>query len=383
MIKTISRAPNDNFTFSLFTDLVDSLVCEYEAYYIWSNPHWDLKKFLVDTQFSKPNVIIGIKDLLDCWEEYNFWQDTAQSGVRLLDHIANNYPDTNFIIFTSLENINLEKTTSSNIHFIPWGGDITNQANLYQHVAPVTNKNFDSNKTYISLNRHNRAHRLVLLSYLFGKEYDQYGIITYLGQQIDTRHFDNLLDCIAWEFEPRHDVSRTAMLQGYPQFYNNQDLAVDHYQIYESTNDNVTNFNQSLRAKYQNSFAELVTESSFSAPSFMITEKFLNSVYGCNFPILLSGAGAVAHLRDIGFDMFDDIVNHNYDLITNPFDRIISAVEDNKKLLLDAENCKKLWMENKDRFDYNINIAKNHMYSWFKNRATVEFDIIKWRSRSQ
>jgi hypothetical protein len=378
MITVLSRPPNDKFSFELFHELLRDLGVDYEAYYVWSNPPHELKNFLTNTKFTKPNVILGIKDLLDLWKDYNFWHETAQPGIKLLDQIAKLHSDKNFIIFTSLENIKSEEINSPNIQFISWGGDIVNQADSYKNIVPVTDKNFSSNKSYISLNRNKRAHRLVLLSYLFGKEYHQHGTITYLGQQIDTQNFDNLLDCVAWEFDPRHDSARTAMLQGYTQFYNNKELATDDYKIYKQANDNVTNFNLQLRTKYQDSFVEIVSESSFAAPSFLITEKVLNSMYGCNFPIILSGVGAVAHLRDIGFDVFDDIVDHRYDLIANPFDRIISAIEDNKQLLVDPDLTKKIWVANKDRFTNNIGIAKDHMHNWFQDRTIAQFAQVSW-----
>ena len=129
-------------------------------------------------------------------------------------------PDKNFVIFTSLENIDLELKTADNLQFVPWGGDLVNQDKEYQEIVPVFDKNFNSIKTFISLNRNRRAHRLVLLSYLFGKEYNQTGQITYLGQQIDVQKFDNLLDCLPWQFEDRHADDREIMLKGYSKFYN-------------------------------------------------------------------------------------------------------------------------------------------------------------------
>jgi len=381
MIKVISRAPNDNFTFRIFRELIDSLDCKYEAYYIWSNPPEILTEFLTNTKFSKPNIIIGIKDLLDLWQDHNFWKDTTQAGIAVLDSVASKYPDKNFIIFTSLENINLESIQSTNIQYVPWGGDIVNQAESYQDIVPATDKNFNSTKTFISLNRHSRSHRMVTLSYLFGQEYDQRGYITYLGQeQPDVTHFDNLLDGIPWKFEERHTSSRDIMITGYKKFYNNKSLLVDNYKIYNQANDNVTNFNQSLRSKYQNSFVEIVTESSFSASGYMLTEKTLNSIYGCNFPIILSGVGAVQHLRELGFDMFDNVVDHNYDTISNPIDRIISAIEDNKKLLVDSLYVKEQWKNNEHKFQNNIKIANKTMYEWYDRRTRNQFNQLVWNN---
>ena len=381
MIKIISKAPNDEFTLLLFTTLVQSLVCNYEAYYIWSNPPKIFTKFLTNTKFSKTNIIIGIKDLLDLWQDHNFWKDTTQAGIAMLDSVASEYPDKNFIIFTSLENINLESTQSTNIQYVPWGGDIVNQADSYQTIVPVSDKNFDSTRTFISLNRHGRAHRLVTLSYIFGREYDQFGYISYLGQeQPNATHFDNLLDGISWKFEERHAGFRDVIITGYKKFYKNKSLLVDNYKIYNQENDNVTNFTQSLRSKYQNSFIEIVSESSFSAPSYMLTEKTLNSIYGCNFPIILSGVGVVAHLRELGFDMFDDIVDHNYDTISNPIDRIISAIEDNKKLLTDSFYVKVQWKNNEHRFQNNIKIANKTMYEWYNHRTRNQFNQLVWNN---
>jgi hypothetical protein len=213
---------------------------------------------------------------------------------------------------------------------------------------------------------------------LFGKGYDHHGNITYLGQYIDQQNFDNLLDCIPWEFAEYHDRDREIMLNGYQHFYNNKTLATDDYEIYKHTNDNFTNFNQNLRSKYQHSFVEIVTESTFSSPSFLLTEKTANSIYGCNFPIILSGVGAVAHLRELGLDMFDDIVDHSYDLIANPFDRIIAAVDGNQQLLLDSEHAKTLWRNNQARFQQNVNVVNTHVFDWYQSRAQAQFNKLRW-----
>lgn len=374
----ISRAPNDSFTFNLFDKLTSGLSTPSESYYLWATPPDHFESFLKIKQFSQPLVILAIKDLLDLWQSFNFWHDTQQAGVAALAACVRRHPNTQFIILTSLEGLEKE-LVEPNLQIVPWGGDITNQASVYPSLQPVLDKNFDSQQAFISLNRNRRDHRLVTLSYLLGKGYEQSGQITYLGQQIDVQRFDNLLDCIPWEFEERHDSARSAMLDGYTKFYNNQTFLVDDYNIYtEITNDNVTNFDLSLRSKYQNSFVEIVSESSFSAPGFMITEKTLNSVYGCNFPILLSGVGAVEHLRQVGFDLFDDIVDHSYDLIANPFDRIIAAIDLNHRLLVDADHVKQQWQINRHRFENNVVIAKTKLYQWYQDRTINQFGKLKW-----
>lgn len=382
MLHTISRPFNDDFSYDLFCELIKNLSCDYEAYYMWSSPATVMKSFFNNAQFKAPNIIIGIKDLLDLWKDYNYWHDTQQDGVKLIANTVKQYPDKHFIILTSVENLDLE-LNEPNVQIIPWGGDIVNQHSLYKTLTPVIEKNFNSTKTFISLNRNVREHRIVLLSYMYGKNYDNFGNITYLGVSNLNPHYEpvDFLDRISWEFDDYHTEARTCMLDGYEKFYINPELVVDDYEIYgkSKNNDNIFNFNQHLRDKYKNSFVEIITESSYAAPSFMLTEKTHHSFYAFNFPILISGAGAVSHLRDVGFDMFDDVIDHSYDLITNPFDRIISAIDNNHRLLVDSDYAKQKWQENKHRFESNVKFAKTKLHQWYRDRAMDKFNNIKWK----
>ena len=382
MINIIKRAPNDDFTFELFQELLASVNADFEAHYIWSNPPKRLKRILETTEFTRPNVVIGIKDLLDQWEVYHLWEHRAQAGVRLIDATAARHPDKNFIIFTSLENIQGEEVVSPNVQFVCWGGDITNQVASYPGVEPVLDKNFYSERPYICLNRNAREHRVVTLSYLFGRGYETSGELTFLMGN-NSNKGTNLSDNLSWDFESMQADffvdNRMVMQEGFVKFCEATNLARDDYDIYEDENDNVTNFNLNLRDKYLHSFVEIVSESSFVPPAYNVTEKTLNSIYGCNFPILLGGVGIVQLMRDIGFDMFDDIVDHNYDTIANPFNRIINAVECNKRLLLDYDYTKSVWKANQSRFENNIEIAKTRLYPWYRERAIAQFSQLKWQ----
>ena len=178
---------------------------------------------------------------------------------------------------------------------------------------------------------------------------------------------------------------RTTILEGFDRIKTNQSLAADHYDVYRQYGtaaiDNAGNFENRLRGMYRDSFVEIVSESVFAAPSFILTEKTANSFFGCNFPIILGGCGIVAHLREIGLDMFDDIVDHSYDLIANPFDRIVNAVESNRRLLLDTDHAKQSWMQCQTRFEHNVAVMRN-MYSWYENRARTKFaEIMQSLSR--
>jgi hypothetical protein len=131
----------------------------------------------------------------------------------------------------------------------------------------------------------------------------------------------------------------------------------DSIDIYAVQNDNLTNFKQSLQSKYNNSIIELVSETSYNECSFNITEKTLHFIYGANLPIMISSPGTVDFLRNMGIDMFDDLINHSYDTIEDPAARINAAIDLNIDILT-SSNMIELWKKHKYRIDKNIAFVK-------------------------
>ena len=352
----------DDFTLPLFRELASN----EESYYMWSCPPMTMDKFLQSSKCQSPRVFVGIKDTLEFWVEFNWWNDRQQVGSVSIEGFVKRHPDQQIVLFTSLEQLELE-IDEPNLYIIPWGGDWLNQRTEYSTLDPVLDKNFDSTRTYINLNRNVRSHRVVALSYLFGKGYDSTGVITYLKNPKGMP--EEFLKSIGWEFDiPRHNDLKKTILQG----FNRLSITDDDYDIYtnygQGATDNASNFDLRLRSMYRDSFVEIVSETTFTTPSFFLSEKTAHAFYGCNFPIILNGCGAVAHLREIGLDVFDDVVDHSYDLIKNPFDRMVTAIESNRKLLLDPYYAKQSWIKYRSRFECNVEVMRE-IYSWYEKRT--------------
>jgi hypothetical protein len=366
MMQIISQPIYDDTSLPLFRDLVGN----EESYYIWSCPPDTMTQFLQNACCKSPRIFLGIKDTLDSWVDFNWWHDRQQAGSINIQQFARRHPGQQIVLFTSLERLELE-LDEPNLHIIPWGGDWVNQRTEYTDLQPVLDKNFHSDRTYINLNRHARSHRVVVLSYLIGKGYDTTGVLTYLKNPSGMP--ENFLDSIGWEFDiPRHDEIKEIILSGFDRLLPTD----DDYNIYQKYGQKFTdtagNFENRLRNMYQNSFVEIVSETGFAAHTFFITEKTAHAFYGCNFPIILSGCGTVAHLRELGLDVFDDVVDHSYDQISNPFDRIIHAIESNRTLLTDTEYVKQAWKTHRSRFERNVAVMRD-IYSWYEQRTRQKF----------
>ncbi len=93
------------------------------------------------------------------------------------------------------------------------------------------------------------------------------------------------------------------------------------------------------------------------------TEKTLFSVYGLNFPIWLGGHMQARTWSQLGFDSFDDIINHDYQHITDPAESMRRALEDNKRILTDLTMAQDLREQAMPRLLANRNLLLQQPFS--------------------
>jgi len=372
---------DEPFLLTLINNVPSNVRNKADLVVVNQNSIRDLKSM----QFSKDVVIIGVIDHFraSSFCEYSYWNNNSLSlYTQILTDIATRYPTTKFIVATNQESVS--ETLLPNISIIRASGQIADSRHSYTSIEPVLTKNADIKKPGVSLNRLMRTHRTALVSMLYGMELDKSVHISALKLSFQVEKGSNdLLEHLDWMFEPYHNHIRNYLLTGFKKVYKLQTTNFDCYKKEANTEvvkkfDNASNFNNNLKDVYTNSLVEIVSETLFSEPDVMVTEKFLNSVYGCNFPILVAPKGTVQHLRDVGFDMFDDVVDHSYDTVDNPIDRMYQAVNGNSKLLTTA--TLDLWNSNEQRFIDNVEFAKIGMYKFYKNRFNRELQHVLRKS---
>lgn len=75
----------------------------------------------------------------------------------------------------------------------------------------------------------------------------------------------------------------------------------------------------------------IVTETMYSESPGIISEKTIMALLALQVPVVIGYRGIVQHCRDLGFDMFDDVVNNSYDLSEDGA-RLFQALEYNRDL---------------------------------------------------
>jgi hypothetical protein len=294
-------------------------------------------------------VVLFIKDHFRI-STSDSWINPIPELSTYFNNLCDYYPNKQFIIVTSLENLNKE-IIKDNCKIIPMGGDITNQLSTYMKYMPTASKMSDP-KNFISLNRGSRNHRTYLVSALYGRSLENQGNINHLSWDSSK----TLSSAVPYDYNK--DFGYTMADDGFKKYSTvSQSMSLESYEIYTKQNDNITNFREKLENKYANSIIEFVSETSFNELSFNITEKTMHFIYGANFPIMISSPGTVDFLRNIGLDMFDDVIDHSYDTILDPAYRINAAIDLNLDILT-SSNLIKTWNKHKYRIDNNISFVR-------------------------
>ena len=115
-------------------------------------------------------------------------------------------------------------------------------------------------------------------------------------------------------------------------------------------------------ALFEPSCVSLITEPSFYERETLKTEKTIMAIYGGTLPIWVGGWAIPESMRRLGFDVFDDIVDHSYERMADPWDRAYYAVEKNLHLLHDVGRTREFIQNNLPRFQHNLDLVRRNVF---------------------
>jgi hypothetical protein len=121
---------------------------------------------------------------------------------------------------------------------------------------------------------------------------------------------------------------------------------------------------------YLNCYINIITETLFYSSEIHITEKSFRSFYFMQLPIFIATHNHVKYLRkQFGFDMFDDVIDHSYDLENDDEKRMVLVLNEIKRLNNNKDLVIKFYKNNKDRFDKNLELFQ----TIYKTEPTLNF----------
>ena len=116
------------------------------------------------------------------------------------------------------------------------------------------------------------------------------------------------------------------------------------------------------QAVFEPTCYSLITEPAFYERETIITEKTIMAIYGGTMPIWVGGWRIADWMRDQGFDVFDDLIDHSYQDSADPYDRCYQAIYKNYELLNDFETSKKVIEYSQDRLQHNLDLLKQNKF---------------------
>jgi hypothetical protein len=145
---------------------------------------------------------------------------------------------------------------------------------------------------------------------------------------------------------------------------------------------NDTEHNQTNSIFHSCAFNLVVESSSQTDPgvwrSHFITEKTFKAFGLRQIPLWFAVPGLVAQVRKLGFDLFDDIVDHSYDTIPDEHTRFASVAQQIKQLdqQLTLDQCQQLRRSLLDRLNQNFELVKTQaeQVQTIYNTAIKDFD---------
>ena len=119
---------------------------------------------------------------------------------------------------------------------------------------------------------------------------------------------------------------------------------------------------RNLQNIFLNSGISLITESDLHQRAAIFTEKTLYAVWGLTFPIWIGGYNQAKEWKRIGFDTFDDVIDHSYQNYDTLIERCYYAFFLNLELLSNIDKTQKLRLVHKDRLFKNRELLlQNHL----------------------
>jgi len=134
---------------------------------------------------------------------------------------------------------------------------------------------------------------------------------------------------------------------------------------------NLWAWNHALQNIFTNSAVSLITEPVSYQKASMFTEKTLFSVLGCTFPIWIGGYNQASDWAKLGFDIFDDVVNHSYQTRSTLIERCYFALADNLHLLSDRKKLTELREKHRERLLKNRDFLLGNGISKFVDQQIV------------
>jgi hypothetical protein len=326
----------------------------------------DLKDVIYDTFILSDEAIDSCKDknlkilFINFHEVNNNEFEVLQQLNKYISHFSLNEDDFYYIN----NNTKLKEYT----HILNTKINVYTSTFIFELIASKLNRNesvFKPNKEFLFSchNRATRKHRVETLCFL--KKYD-------ILKNTDWTYVDP--DLRIKDFQPGNLTGYFTFVADEIDFFKKTGLKYSKYEVHKTNwleiESGANIIDKISEECFTNCYINIITETFFDSPEIHASEKSFRAFYFMQLPIFVATYGHVQYLRKrFGFDMFDDLIDHSYDLEKDAQKRMKMVFEEIKRLNNNKKSVISFYKKNKDRFEKNLNIFQEV----YEKEETINF----------
>lgn len=141
--------------------------------------------------------------------------------------------------------------------------------------------------------------------------------------------------------------------------------------------DNAFSYQNQLKHNlFEPSYVSLISEPIYDVKAVMITEKTTMAIWGGTVPIWVGGWNIANEMKKIGFDVFEDLIDHSYQTLPNAFDRCYFAIKLNLNVLKNQQLLKDYFENNKSRFEHNLNLCQSNYLKQYRLEHCKKYPVL-------
>jgi hypothetical protein len=270
--------------------------------------------------------------------------------IVVRDHHYNEQ-DCKFHIKTLLENSSCDPAQHVVIfdHVLAHD-DVLKDYNLIYFPSFMARENTEFLVQNIQPNWHNKTHTF---NFMINKPRPHREILL---QLVEGFQLDNYTHSLAWRSNPVNSIAVTNYLLG-------TETVMDQG-VKSGPIRNAKTYQTLLQTRvFEPTCVSLITEPAFYERETIVTEKTLMAMWAGTIPVWIGGWRIADWMKNQGFDVFDDIIDHSYQDLYDPGDRCCQALENNLSILQNFDKVHNFIRSNQTRFDHNLRLLESNFFN--------------------
>jgi hypothetical protein len=119
-------------------------------------------------------------------------------------------------------------------------------------------------------------------------------------------------------------------------------------------NDVFSSLKYTTKSHYADTLFNIITETTCDTNSLNLTEKSFKGIANCHPYLVIGDINTHKHIKDLGFELYEDLIDYSFDSIDNSEIRLNSALKEVKRIYnIGGNGILEWYKKNVDKIEHN------------------------------